>query len=75
MNEAAGLRLVLPKLVELFPDAKIIVVNDCSIDDSSTACQDHGVREIVHLYSKDNGGGDKVRCPGREWRYTGLHAR
>jgi glycosyltransferase involved in cell wall biosynthesis len=54
-DEAAGLRQVLPSLVELYPEAEIIIVNDGSVDETSDICREHGVREVRHPYSKGNG--------------------
>jgi glycosyltransferase involved in cell wall biosynthesis len=54
-NEAKGLRLVLPQLKELYPDAEIIVVDDASTDDSMKIAKEMGARVISHPYSKGNG--------------------
>ena len=54
-DEAAGLRKVLPSLVQLYPEAEIIVVNDGSLDDTSAICTEFGVREGCHPYAKGNG--------------------
>ena len=51
-NEAHGLASVLPDLVERYPDAEVIVVNDGSTDNSVEVCEDAGVRVITHPYSK-----------------------
>jgi glycosyltransferase involved in cell wall biosynthesis len=54
-DEAAGLRRVLPSLVQLYPEAEVIVVNDGSVDETSDICREHGVREVRHPYPKGNG--------------------
>ncbi len=54
-DEQAGLRKTLPSLVELYPDAEIIVVNDGSIDATSAVCEEFGVKQVTHPYSKGNG--------------------
>ncbi|MEP4147330.1 MAG: glycosyltransferase family 2 protein [Halioglobus sp.] len=54
-NEEQGLRLVLPTLRELYPDAEIIVVDDGSTDATPGVCQANAVRRIYHPYSKGNG--------------------
>lgn len=54
-DEAAGLRKVLPSLVQLYPGAEIIIVNDGSLDDTSAICTEFGVREVCHPYAKGNG--------------------
>ena len=54
-DEAAGLRKVLPTLVQLYPEAEIIVVNDGSTDSTSAICEEYGVREVTHPYPKGNG--------------------
>ncbi len=54
-NEARGLALILPKLVQSYPDAEIFVVDDGSRDDTQTVCRAHGVSVISHIYSMGNG--------------------
>ena len=53
-NEAEGLKVLLPKLLQL--DAQeIIVVNDGSTDSTAEVAQSHGCRTISHPYSMGNG--------------------
>lgn len=59
-NEAKGLAQMLPKLVDLYPAADIIVVNDGSVDDTSGVASSHGVRVVSHPYSRGNGASIKT---------------
>lgn len=54
-NEAKSLPNVISKLMELYPTAEIIVVNDGSSDDTSAICRQFDVVEVLHPYSKGNG--------------------
>ena len=59
-NEAANLRLLLPNLRALQPDAEIIVVNDGSTDDTLQTCHELGVQCVSHPYSMGNGAAIKT---------------
>lgn len=59
-NEAKGLAQMLSRLVDLYPAADIIVVNDGSVDDTFGVASSHGVRVISHPYSKGNGASIKT---------------
>lgn len=54
-NEAIGLHRILPELNDLYPDAEIIVVNDCSTDETTEVAASYGAKVISHPYSKGNG--------------------
>ena len=54
-NEEAGLQKTLPPLLELYPEAEIIVVNDGSDDGTARVCEEHGVVQVRHPYPQGNG--------------------
>ena len=59
-NEAAGLRVLLPRLRALLPTAELIVVNDGSTDDTAAIAHEFGARCIQHPYSLGNGAAIKA---------------
>lgn len=54
-NEADGLSLLLPTLLEILPNTEIIVVNDGSTDHTLGICAQYSVHVVNHLYPKGNG--------------------
>ncbi|WP_321413368.1 glycosyltransferase family 2 protein [uncultured Desulfobacter sp.] len=54
-NEAKGLETLLPDLLKHAKGARIIVVDDGSIDGTADICETYGVKTIRHLHSKGNG--------------------
>lgn len=59
-NEAAGLRWVLPRLRERYPDAEIVVVDDASCDDTGEVARGNGATVIRHPCPMGNGAAVKA---------------
>ncbi|MFK7974953.1 MAG: glycosyltransferase family 2 protein [Halioglobus sp.] len=59
-DEEIGLAALLPQLLQAYPNAEIIVVNDGSEDATEQVCVDAGVHVVTHPYSKGNGAAIKT---------------
>ncbi len=60
-NEARSLASILPAIIELFPQAEIIVVNDGSTDETLSVCAGvKGIKVVSHPYPKGNGAAIKT---------------
>lgn len=68
-NEAESLSELLPKLVENFPSAEIIVVNDGSTDGTEQMAKAHGVIVISHPYPLGNGAAIKTGARVAQGKY------
>jgi glycosyltransferase involved in cell wall biosynthesis len=59
-NEEASVGAVVGSLVKSFPDAEILVIDDCSTDRTRDVAQQAGARVIQHKYNMGNGAGIKT---------------
>ena len=59
-NESETIGVIVKRIVELHPDAAIIVVNDASTDDTASRAAEAGAHVVSHLYSKGNGAAIKT---------------
>lgn len=54
-NEETGLTQILPAIQKILPNAEIIVVNDCSTDNTAQICKSYNVSLLTLPYSMGNG--------------------
>jgi glycosyltransferase involved in cell wall biosynthesis len=59
-NEAANLGATLSRLKQAMPDAEIILVDDCSTDETPDLARQWNARLITHPYSMGNGAAIKT---------------
>lgn len=59
-NEADNLVALLPELIDAFPDAEILVINDGSSDETAQIAESAGVKVISHPYCQGNGASIKT---------------
>jgi glycosyltransferase involved in cell wall biosynthesis len=54
-NEAQSIGNLVSKIVELYPEFEVLVINDGSIDDTSVVAKDAGAKVFSHPYNIGNG--------------------
>lgn len=59
-NEAKSLKNWLSELIQAYPDAEVILVNDGSTDDTKQVAEQAGIKVVDHPYSLGNGAAIKT---------------
>ncbi len=59
-NEAAAVGETVRRIMQIYPDAEVIVVNDGSTDGTEITAEAAGARVVSHPYSKGNGAAIKT---------------
>lgn len=59
-NESASLKTLLPEIIQRFPSAEVLVVNDGSTDETATIAIQAGAKVISHPYTQGNGAAIKT---------------
>ncbi len=59
-NEEASVGVVVSGLVEKYPGAEVLVIDDCSTDRTRDVAQQAGARVVSHKYNMGNGAGIKT---------------
>lgn len=72
LNEASSLAGLLPDLIETFPDAEILVVDDGSSDDTAEICRQHQCTLLSNPYRMGNGAAIKRGARAAHGRYLAM---
>lgn len=59
-NESAAIGNTVRGIVNLYPEAEVIVVNDGSTDSTAEVAMAAGAKVVQHIYSKGNGASIKT---------------